>query len=65
VIRNANQSNPDSTIHQSEWLRSKTLVTAHASQDMEKGEHFFIYDVIANWVNHSGNQSGVSSGNLV
>jgi hypothetical protein len=39
--RNANQTNPDipSTLHQSEWLRSKPQVTADVGEDVEKEEH--------------------------
>jgi hypothetical protein len=47
-------------LHQSEWLRLKIQVTAHAGKDMEKGEHCFIAGGIANLYNHSGNQSGSS-----
>jgi hypothetical protein len=60
---NANQNNSDSISHQSEWLRSKTQVTADASKDVEKEEHSSIAGGIANWYNHSGNQSGNSSEN--
>jgi len=41
--------------HQSEWLRSKTQVTADAGKDVEK-EHSSIAGGIASWQNHSGNQ---------
>jgi hypothetical protein len=33
----------------------------NVGEDMEKEEHFFIAGGIANWDNHSGNQSGRSS----
>jgi hypothetical protein len=37
---NANQNNTEiSTSHQSEWLRSKTQVTADADEDVEKEKH--------------------------
>ena len=36
---------------------------AHACKGEEKEEHSFIADGIANWYNHSGNQSGDSSEN--
>jgi hypothetical protein len=43
------QKNPrDSTSHKSEWLRSKTQVTAHAGEDVEKEEHSSIAGEIAN-----------------
>ena len=45
------------TLHQSEWLRSKTQ--AHAGNDMEKVEHSSNAGGIANWHNHSGNHSMV------
>jgi hypothetical protein len=38
-------------------------VTAHVGEDVEKEEHSFIAGEIANWYNHSGNQSGSSSEN--
>jgi hypothetical protein len=44
--------------YQSEWIRSKTQVTVDASKDVEKEKHFSIAGGIANWYNHSGNQSG-------
>jgi hypothetical protein len=46
---------------QSEWLRSKTQVTADASKDVEKEEHSSVVGGIASWYNHSGNQFGGSS----
>ena len=45
------------TSHQSEWLRSKTQVTADAGEDVEKEEHFSIAVGIASWYNPSENQS--------
>jgi hypothetical protein len=59
---NANQNNPEIP-RQSEWLRSKTQVTADAGEDVEKEEHLSIAGVIASWYNHSGNQSSGSSEN--
>jgi hypothetical protein len=50
----------DSTLHPTEWLRSKTQVIAHASEDVEKEEHSFIAGGIVNLYNHSGNQPGCS-----
>ena len=47
------------TLHQSEWLGSKPQVR----EDVEKEEHSSISGGIANWYNHFGNQSGVSSEN--
>ena len=52
------------TSHQSEWLRSKTQVTADAGEVVEKEEHSSIVGGIASWYNHSGNHSGGSSENL-
>ena len=46
------------TSHQSEWLRSKTQVTADAGEDVKNKEHSSISGGIAKWYNHSGNQSG-------
>lgn len=37
--------------HQSDWLRSKTQITARADEDVEKEEHFSTDGGIANW-NH-------------
>jgi hypothetical protein len=62
--RNANQNDPEiSTLHQSEWLRSKPQVTTHVGKDVEKEEHSFIAARIVNWYTHFGNQSGGSSEN--
>jgi hypothetical protein len=60
---NANQNNPDSTSHQSEWLGSKIQVTADGGEDMKKKEHSSIVGGIASLYNYSGNQSGCSSEN--
>jgi hypothetical protein len=32
-------------------------MTGHVGEDVEKEEHFSIAGAIANWYNHSGNQS--------
>jgi hypothetical protein len=53
----------DSTLHQLEWLRLKTQVTADAGEDVEKEEHSSITGGIASWYKHSGNQSVISSEN--
>ena len=53
-----------STSHQSEWLRSKSQVTADAGEDVEKEEHSSIAGGIASWYNHSRSQSGSSSAKL-
>jgi hypothetical protein len=60
VIRKC-KSKQDSTLLQSEWLRSKTQVTADAGKDVEKEEYSSNVGGIASWYNHSRNQSGVSS----
>ena len=44
--------------YQSEWLRSKTHMTAHAAKDVEKEEHSSIVGGIESLYNPSGNQSG-------
>jgi hypothetical protein len=44
--------------HQSEWLRSKTQVTADAGEDVEEEKHSSIAGGIASSYNHSGNQFG-------
>ena len=51
----------NSTLHQSEWLRSKN--SADADKDVEKEEHSSIAGGIARLYNHSGNKSGGSSEN--
>jgi hypothetical protein len=58
--RNANQNNPEITLPQSEWLRSKPWGTTHVIKDVEKEEHSSIAGGSANCYNHSGNQSGDS-----
>jgi hypothetical protein len=50
------------TSHQSEWLRSKTQVTADADKDVEEEEHSSIAGGTIGWYNHCGNQYGISSG---
>ena len=60
---NANQNNPESTSHQSEWLGSKIQVTADAVKDVKNEEQSSIAVGIASWYNHCGNQSGGSSEN--
>jgi hypothetical protein len=52
-----------STLYQSEWIRKEHQVTAHVGENMEKVDHYSIAGGIANWYNHSGNQSGSSSEN--
>jgi hypothetical protein len=44
-------------------IKKKTKETEHAGKDVEKGEHSSIAGGIANWYNHSGNQSGCFSEN--
>jgi hypothetical protein len=41
----------------------KPQVTTHVGKDLEIEEHSSNADGIANWYNHSGNQSGGSSEN--
>jgi hypothetical protein len=53
----------DSTSCHSEWLRSKTQVTADAGEDVENEERSSIADGIASWYNITGNKSGISSEN--
>jgi hypothetical protein len=57
------KANLNSTSYQSEWLRSKTQVTADAGEDVEKKEHSSIAGEIASWYNSSGNQFSGSSEN--
>jgi hypothetical protein len=38
-------------------------VTADVGEDVEKEEHSSIVGGMANWYNHCGNQSGISSEN--
>jgi hypothetical protein len=42
---------------------AKIKMTTHVGEDVEKEEHSSIAGGIANWYNHSGNQSGGSSEN--
>ena len=44
-------------------VRMAKIKTTHVREEVEKEEHPFIAGEIANWYNHSGNQSGVSSEN--
>ena len=46
----------DSTLHPSEWLRSKTQATAHYGEDVEQEKD--IAGRSANLYKHSGNQLG-------
>ena len=39
---------------QSEWLRSKTQVTAHVGKNVEKEEYLSVAVGIVNWYNHPG-----------
>jgi hypothetical protein len=41
----------------------KNQVTAHARETVENEEYSFVAGGVANWHNHSGNQSGSSSEN--
>jgi hypothetical protein len=43
--------------------RSKPQVTTHVGKDVEKEEYSSIVGEIANWYNHSENQSGGSTEN--
>jgi hypothetical protein len=61
-IKNGVQSQTkNSQLRNTEWLRSKTQVTADAGEDVEKEEHSSIAGGIASWHNHSRNKSGNSS----
>ena len=45
---NANQSDPEIPPQKkSEWQSSKTQVTTHVGEDMEKEEHFYIAGGVA------------------
>jgi hypothetical protein len=55
----------NSTSHQSEWLRSKTQVTADAGEDVEKKKHSSIAGGISSWYNQSGNQFVRASENWI
>ena len=63
--RNSNKKNKQLRLYltQSEWLKSKTQVTADAGKNVEKEEHSSIAGGIANGYNHYGNHSGGSSEN--
>ena len=43
----------NSTSHQSEWLRSKTQVTADAGEDVEKKKQSSTIGRMVIWYNHS------------
>jgi hypothetical protein len=58
---NANLTTLRFHLHLSEWLRSKTQVTADVGKDVEKEEHSSAAGGIASWYNHSGNQFGHST----
>jgi hypothetical protein len=60
---NANQKVPEISPHTNWNDRSKTQAAAHASEDVDKEKPSSITGGIANWYNHSGNQSGGSLGN--
>jgi hypothetical protein len=60
--RNENQNNPEIPPYTNQ-IRSKPQVTTHVGEDVEKEEHSYVASGIANWCNHSGNQSGGSSEN--
>ena len=53
----------DSTLNQTECLRTRAHVTAHAGEYVEPEEHSLIAVGIAGWYNHYGKQSGYSSEN--
>ena len=53
----------DSTLNQTECLRTRAHVTAHAGENVEPEEHSLIAGGIAGWYNHYGKQSGYSSEN--
>ena len=61
--RNANQNNPKVLPHTSQWIRSKTQVTADIGKDVEKEEHSIIASGISSLYIYFGNQSGRSSEN--
>jgi hypothetical protein len=64
IIRKCKSKQPcDSISFQSEWLRSKTQVTADANKDVEEEEHSSIAGRIETWYNHSGNHFGSWSEN--
>ena len=61
IVSHQGNASHFTTSHQSEWLRSKTQMTADAGKDAEKEEHSSTVGGIAGWYNHSGNQSDRSS----
>jgi len=62
VIREMQDRKPwDSTLHLSEWLRSKPQVTADTVKNVEKEECNCLPGGIASWYKHFQNQSGGSS----
>lgn len=48
----------DTTIHLSEWQKSRTLTTPSAGQDVEQQELSFIADGNAKWYSHLGRRFG-------
>jgi hypothetical protein len=61
---NANQKQPfDSSLHQSEWVGSKTHEIADADEDVEKEKYSYIAGGISSWYSHFVNLSGASSEN--
>jgi hypothetical protein len=61
---NTNQNYPEiTTLHPSEWLRSKVQETADAGEDVEQGEPSSIAGGSANLYNHFGNHFDVFSEN--
>jgi hypothetical protein len=61
--RNANQRTPRFHLTATRMARIKPQVTEHVGEDVEKEEHSSTAGGIANWYNHSRNQSGGSSEN--
>ena len=55
--------NPRFHLHQSEWLSTRTRVTAHVGENVEKKEHYSIDGGDGNWYNYSENKYGGSSEN--
>ena len=53
----------DSTLHLSEWLRSKTKVRDHTGEDVEQGEHFSVAGGNTHLYSHFRNQYGSFSEN--
>ena len=48
----------NTTIHLLEWLKSITLTTPNAGEDVEKQEFLFIAGGNARWYSHFGRQFG-------